>query len=309
MRLDQLSGITAFIKVAETRSFTRAAAELGVAPPSLSEAIKTLEARLGVRLLNRTTRSVGLTEAGATYLARVGPAVEEVQAAGVAVRESGSRVAGALRLNLPWMAGPLLIEPLMAPFLETYPDVRLDVVYDDGFADLAGGGFDAGVRIGELLEKDMIAVRLGDPLQTAVLASPSYLAARGRPKRLSDLADHSCIAYRFGSTQAVSSWEFVEDGRMVSFAPDPRLSANSVMLAVEAAAQGLGLTCTTEKTAARYLEQGALVRVLEPFCPAFEPLHIYYPSRRLVPPKLRAFIDFARKNLPVLAPGRRRRKR
>lgn len=297
MRLDQLNGITAFIKVAELRSFTRAAAELGVAPASLSEAIKTLEGRLGVRLLNRTTRSVGLTEAGDTYLARVGPAVRELVAASEAARESATRIAGTLRLNLPWIAGPLLIEPLMGGFLEAYPDIQLDIVFDDAFVDLSAGGFDAGVRLGELLEKDMIAVRLGDPLRIVVLASPLYLSAHGEPQSPADLGDHSCIAYRFGSTGAISAWEFVEDGRKVSYAPAPRVSANSVILSIEAATQHLGLVYTTEKAAARYLADGRLVRVLEAFCPELEPLHIYYPGRRLVPPKLRAFVDFARRNL------------
>src|SRR4051794_8689844 len=172
MRVDQLSGIVAFLKVAESRSFTRAAAELGVTASSLSEAVRGLETRLGVRLLNRTTRSVGLTEAGAAYLQRVRPAADEITSAGVALKEARDRPAGTLRLNLPWIAGPLLIEPLMGPFLDAFPDIKLDVVFDDGFLDLAAEGFDAGVRIGELLERDMVAVRISGPLRFAVLGSP-----------------------------------------------------------------------------------------------------------------------------------------
>lgn len=294
MRLDQLSGIIAFLKVAETRSFTRAAAELGVTPPSLSEAVKSLEERLGVRLLNRTTRSVGLTEAGTAYLGRVRPAAEEIQAAGSALVDARDRPAGTLRLTLPWIAGPLLIEPLMGRFLDAYPDIRLDLAFDDGFVDIAGEGFDAGIRIGELLENDMIAVRLGGPLHTAVLASPAYLAERGTPQRPSDLARHRCIAYRFTSTRAVSLWDLFEDGREIAFTPESRLSANTMPLLVEAAAQGIGLAYTTERLAKRHLQEGSLVKVLEPFLPALDPLHVYYPSRRLVPPKLRAFVDFLR---------------
>lgn len=293
MRLDQFSGLIAFLKVAETRSFTQAAAELGVAPPSLSEAVKGLEERLGVRLLNRTTRSVGLTEAGALYLERVRPAAAEILAAGSMLEDTRERPAGTLRLSLPWIVGPLLIEPMMGTFAETYPDVKLDLVFDDRFVDIAGEGFDAGIRIGELLEKDMIAQRLGGPLQTAVLASPDYLARHGRPAAIADLASHRCIAYRFATTRAVYAWEFVVDGRDIEFTPDPQLSANTMALSVEAAAQGIGLAFTTERLAARHLAEGRLVKVLEPFCPSFEPLHIYYPSRRLMPLKLRAFIDFA----------------
>ena len=294
MRLDQLSGIVAFLKVVERRSFRQAAAELGATPSSLSEAVKGLEARLGVRLLNRTTRSVGLTEAGLAYVERVRPAAEEIRGAGMALAEARDYPAGTLRLSVPWIAGPLLIEPLMAPFLQAYPDVRLDVVFDDGFADLAAEGFDAGIRIGELLEKDVIAARVGGPLQTAVLASPGYLAERGTPKRPADLAGHRCIAYRFLSSGRVAAWEFVEGGRQVDFPPDPRMSANTLPLTVEAAAQGLGLACAVEGLAARHLRSGTLVKVLEAFCPAYEPFHVYHPSRRLTPPKLQAFIAFAR---------------
>jgi DNA-binding transcriptional LysR family regulator len=294
MRLDQLSGIIAFLKVAETKSFTRAAAELGVTPPSLSEAVKGLEERLGIRLLSRTTRSVGLTEAGAAYLERVRPAAEEIQAAGTALADTRDRPAGTLRLSLPWIVGPLLVEPLMGRFLDAYPDIRLDLVFDDSFVDIAAEGFDAGIRIGGLLEKDMIAVRIGGPLHTAVLASPAYLVEHGTPRRPADLAGHRCIAYRFASTRAISLWDLVEDGREFAFTPDPRLSANTMPLVVEAAAQGIGLAYTTERLAERHLEDGRLVKVLEPFTPALDPLHIYYSSRRLIPTKLRAFIDFLR---------------
>ncbi|MEI8701346.1 LysR family transcriptional regulator [Mesorhizobium sp. ISC15] len=296
MRLDQFSGIVAFVKVAQVKSFTRAAAELGVAPASLGEAVKGLEERLGVRLLNRTTRSVGLTEAGAHYLDHVRPAAEEIWAAGAALRETRDRPAGTLRLSLPWIAAPLLIEPLMGPFMDAYPEVRLSVIFDDNFVDIAAQGFDAGLRIGELLEKDMIGARLGGPLQTVVLGSPDYLARNGTPTRLADLAAHRCIAFAFTRTRAISPWEFVVDERHIEFTPDARLIVNTLPLCITAAAQGLGLAFAVEGLAAPLLASGALVKVLEPFCPSYEPLHLYYPSRRLVPPKLRAFIDFVRAN-------------
>lgn len=300
MRLDQFSGIAAFLKVAEARSFTRAAAELGIAPASLSEAVKALEERLGVRLMNRTTRSVGLTEAGAAYLERARPAAEELQAAGAALREARDHPAGTLRLNLPWVAGPLLIEPLMEPFLAAYPDVRLDLTFDNRFADIAAEEFDAGVRVGERLERDMIGVRVGRPLRRAVLASPAYLERNGTPTRPADLAAHHCLAYRHAPTRSVTPWKLVEDGREVEFRPDARIVANTPLLAVAAAAQDLGLTLVVEGLALPQLRSGALVRLMEPFCPAYGPLHIYFSSRRLVPPKLRAFVDFARTHRHLL---------
>ena len=294
MRLDQFSGIAAFLKVAQTRSFTRAAAELGVAPASLSEAVKGLEERLGARLLNRTTRSVGLTEAGAAYLDRVRPAAEEVWAAGQALRDARDRPSGRLRLSLPWIALPLLIEPIMQPFLETHPHVSLDLVFDDRLVDLAGQGFDAGLRIGELLDKDMIGARIGGPVQTAVVASPDYLARHGRPEAPADHARHRCIAFAFTRTRAISPWELVENGREIAFTPQTRLTADSLPLCVTAAAQGLGVTYAVEALAAPHLRSDALVKLLAPYCPAYKLLHLYWSSRRLVPPKLRAFVDFVR---------------
>lgn len=302
MRLDQFSGVAAFLKVAEARSFTRAAANLGVAPTSLSEAVKGLEERLGVRLLNRTTRSVSLTEAGAAYMERVRPAAEELQAASASLRDARDHPAGTLRLNLPWVAGPLLIEPLMGPFLHAYPDVRLDLVFDNSFVDIAAGSFDAGVRVGELLEKDMIGVRLAKPMRMALLASPEYLGRHGVPRCPAELAGHHCIATRHSPAQAASPWEFTEDGREVAVKPDARILSNTPLLSIAAAAQGLGLAYAAEGLAARELLSGVLVRILEPFCPAYDPLHIYYSSRRLVPPKLRAFVDFARSHAHLLPP-------
>lgn len=300
MRLDQFSGIAAFLKVVEARSFTRAAADLGIAPASLSEAVKGLEERLGVRLLNRTTRSVSLTEAGAAYVERIRPAAEELQAANSSLREMRDQPAGTLRLNLPWVAGPLLIEPLMGPFLTAYPDVRLDLVFDNGLIDIAAGGFDAGVRVGELLEKDMIGARLGGPMRMAVVAGPAYLARRGRPERPSCLSGHCCITTRHSPAQAASSWEFIEDGRGVAIKPEARIVSNTPLLGIAAAAQGLGLAYVAEGLAAAELRSGTLVRLLERFCPVYDPLHIYYSSRRLVPPKLRAFLDFARSHAQLL---------
>ena len=238
MRLDQFSGIAAFLQVAKVRSFTRAASDLGVASASLSEAVKGLEERLGVRLLNRTTRSVSLTEAGAAYFERAQPAAEELQTAGSALREARDQPAGTLRLNLPWVAGPLLVEPLMGPFLDAYPDVRLDLTFDNHFVDIAAEGFDAGIRVGQRLERDMIGVRLGGPLRRAVLASPAYIERHGAPTRPADLAAHHCLSYRHSPALPVSVWELVEDGRKVEFRPDARIVANTPLLAVMAATRG-----------------------------------------------------------------------
>jgi DNA-binding transcriptional LysR family regulator len=182
----------------------------------------------------------------------------------------------------------------MGPFLDAFPDIKLDVVFDDGFLDLAAEGFDAGVRIGELLERDMVAVRISGPLRFAVLGSPRYLAERGTPERPSDLARHTCIAYRFRSTRAVATWELHDSGREISFTPEPRLSANTMSLVVAAAADGLGLAFAPEALAAAQLRSGAVVKVLERHCPLYEPFHLYHPSHRLTPPKLKAFVSFMR---------------
>jgi len=297
MRLDQLSGLVAFLRVAETKSFTTAARQLGVTPPSLSESVKGLEERLGVRLLDRTTRSVGLTEAGIAYVARVQPAVAEILGAGTTLRAGKDEPAGLLRITAPWAAGPLVIEPLIAPFLSAYPAIALDVVYENRFVDIAREGYDAGIRIGDLLEKDMIAARIGKPLRTAILASPGYLTTHGAPKRIADLAKHACIGYRFTETRVVAAWDLLDNGREITFTPDPRLSTNTVQLAIHAACEGIGLVHAIEALAAEPLRDGRLVRVLPALCQTFDAFHIYYSSRRLVPAKLRAFVNLATKRL------------
>lgn len=245
-------------------------------------------------------RRVGLTEAGAAYLDRVRPAAEEVWAAGQTVRDMSDRPSGRLRLSLPWIAMPLLIEPLMKPFLEKYPEVNLDLIFDDGFVNVAGRGIDAGLRIGDLLKKDMVAARIGGPLQTVVLASPDYLAREGTPERPADLARHRCIAFAFTRSRAISAWEFVEDGRDIAFTPEARVTANTLPLCVTAAARGLGIAFAVEGLAEQHLRAGTLVRMLEPYCPTYEPMHLYWSSRRLVPPKLRVFVDFVKANVEVL---------
>lgn len=245
MRQDQLNGILAFLRVAETRSFTRAAQELGITAPSLSETIRNLEKRLGVRLFNRTTRSVGLTEAGQLYLERVRPAVADILTAGEALKDLRDRPSGTLRLNLPWIAGPLLMDAILAPFIAAFPDVRLDIVYDDRFADIAAEGFDAGVRIGELIEKDMIAVRLSPPLRNAVIANPDYLQKYGVPETPSQLGEHRCIALKFPWNGSIRPWDFIQAGREIQFTPDPCLSLNTLPLVVDAAGAVSGsLSCS-----------------------------------------------------------------
>jgi len=245
MRQDQLNGILAFLRVAETRSFTRAAQELGITAPSLSETIRNLEKRLGVRLFNRTTRSVGLTEAGQLYLERVRPAVADILTAGEALKDLRDRPSGTLRLNLPWIAGPLLMDAILAPFMAAFPDVRLDIVYDDRFADIAAEGFDAGVRIGELIEKDMIAVRLRPPLRNAVIANPDYLQKYGVPETPSQLGEHRCIALKFPWNGSIRPRDFIQAGREIQFTPDPCLSLNTLPLVVDAAGAVSGsLSCS-----------------------------------------------------------------
>ena len=291
---DDLSGLTALLAVAEKSSFTAAAAQLRLTPSALSQSVSALEQRVGVRLLQRTTRSVGLTEAGARFLSRVQPALASVQAAFESLDEQRGRPAGTVRLNVPRMASSSIIEPLLAEFLSTYPELRLDITLDDGLVDIVKGGFDAGIRIGELLDKDMVGVRIGADLRIAVVGSPSYFAQHGKPKHPRDLHRHSCINYRRISSGSIYRWEFTDQGREIAIAVDGRVTTNDNSVMIRAALDGMGIAYLTESSAAEAIASKRLVRVLTRFCPPFPGLFLYYPSRTQVPPKLRALIDFLR---------------
>lgn len=291
---DDLSGLTALLVVAERRSFTAAAAELGVTPSAVSQSVRALEERVGVRLLQRTTRSVGLTEAGTRFLDRLRPAMEGVRAAFESLDEVRGRPAGTLRLNIPRLASEWVIEPILASFLAAHPEIKLDITLDDGITDIVAGGFDAGIRVGEMLDRDVIAVRLTDDMRMAVVGSPAYFAARGKPRHPRELHAHDCINYRQIRSGALYRWEFTDEGRDITLAVDGRLTTNDQDIMARAARDGLGLAYLFEHTVADDLAHKRLVRVLTPYCPRFPGLFLYYPSRTQTPPKLRALVEFLR---------------
>lgn len=296
-----LSGIPALLVVAEKRSFTAAAAELRVTPSAVSQTIRALEERVGVRLLQRTTRSVGLTEAGARFIARLSPAMAGVREAFDALGALRDRPAGTLRLTIPRIAYELLLAPKLAAFLETYPDIDLDVSVDDAFVDIVEHGFDAGIRIGEMVERDMIGVRVGEDLRIAVVGAPAYFASRPKPKHPRDLHAHDCIGYRRRALGVVARWEFTEDGKDFEIGVKGRLLLDDGDLMLRAAIDGLGLAYVMERSAREAIADKRLVRVLDAYCAPFPGLFLYYPSRAQIAPKLQAFVDF-------LKTGRKKRR-
>src|SRR5215217_280830 len=295
---DDYSGLTALAAVADKRSFTAAATMLRVTPSALSQSIRALEERVGVRLLQRTTRSVGLTEAGARFLAQLRPAMASIHAAFESLDAVRGRPSGTLRINVPRLAITPVLEPLLAAFLATYPELRLDIVVDDGLTNIVEQDIDAGIRLGETLDKDVVALRLTSDLRMAVVGSPAYLAARGRPKHPRDLHAHDCINFRYLRSGTVYRWEFTDKGRDITVAVEGRLVTNDNALQVRAALDGVGLANVMEHTVAKELADGRLIRVLSRFCAPFPGLFLYYPSRTQLPPKLRALIDFLRTRPP-----------
>jgi len=290
-----LADLDAFAAVARAGGFRSAAALRGVSASSLSEALRRLEARLGVRLINRTTRSVTLTEAGARLFERLTPALGEVGAALDAVNSFRDSPVGTLRLNVPTVVARIVLPPLVARFLAAHPGIILEVTAEDTFIDVLAAGFDAGVRYDERLQRDMIAVPIGPRTQRYVVAaSPAYLARRGRPAHPRDLLEHACIRHRFASGVALS-WEFERDGEVIRVVPHGPLVANSGELEVAAAVDGLGIVCTFEGFIAAELASGALEPVLESWLPPFSGPFLYYHSRRQMPGPLRAFVDFLKR--------------
>jgi DNA-binding transcriptional LysR family regulator len=286
-----LRDLDAFVAVARTRNFRRAARESCVSVSSLSQRLREMEERLGVRLMNRTTRSVALTEAGELLLARVGPAMRDVGDALDQVRGLRDVPSGRLRINAPPPAIDLVLAPMVAPFLKQYPQIDLEIVSDSSFVDIVATGFDAGVRYGEHLAQDMIAVSLGPPQRYAVVASPQYIAQHGRPKHPKDLLNHVGIRTRFGSG-VMPDWEFEKAGRIVKVAPPGRLIATYLGLARRAALDGVGFWPTFEGYVREAVKSGDLVSVLDDWCAPFPGPFLYYPSRRQPPPALAAFVAF-----------------
>jgi len=293
MRLNQLDGLLAFWKVAEHRGFTAAAAALEVSPSALSQAIRQLEARLGVRLLNRTTRSVSLTEAGEAYLSRIGPALGDVLEAGEQLDALQGRPSGVLRINAARISIAMVLQPLLAGFLKAYPDIQIELTNDEGYVDIVERGFDAGVRLGESVRKDMVAVPLGGPIAVAIVGSPDYFKEHPAPRHPSDLVRHNCVRFRFSGSGAIHKWELEVDGRIVEYEPSGSLTISDSLFSVEAALDGVGLAYTFEQLALTHIKAKTLKRVLTGHSPTFPGFYLYYPSRRQQSAKMKAFIDYA----------------
>jgi DNA-binding transcriptional LysR family regulator len=293
MKLNQLDGLVAFWRVAEHRGFTAAAAALEVSPSALSQAIRQLETRLGVRLLNRTTRSVSLTEAGEAYLSRIGPALGDVLEAGEQLHALQGRPSGVLRLNAARISIAMVLQPLLAGFLKAHPDVHIELSNDEGYVDIVERGFDAGVRLGESVQKDMVAVPLGAPVSVAIVGSPAYFKRHPAPRHPAELVDHNCVRFRFSGSGAIYKWELEFDGRLVEFEVGGNLTISDSLFSIEAAMDGLGLAYTFEQLALPHVRAKKLKRVLSEFSPTFPGFYLYYPSKKQQPAKLKAFVDFA----------------
>jgi DNA-binding transcriptional LysR family regulator len=292
-----LSDLDAFTAVARERSFRAAARKRGVSASSLSEALRRLEERLGVRLLNRTTRSVTPTEAGERLMERLGPALGEVAAALDQLSSSDDSPAGTLRLNVPGVVARVVMPSIVGRFMKQYPGIRLEIIAEDDFIDVLAAGFDAGVRYDERLAKDMIAVPLGPRTQRFVtVASPEYLSANGVPQHPRDLLDHKCIRHRFKSGTA-AIWEFERGDETITVSPAAYFASDSIDLEVSAAIQGLGIIRGFEEFVVEAVQKGELVSILNEWVTTFPGPFLYYPSRRHMPAPLRAFVDFLKSDL------------
>ena len=292
-----LAELQAFAAVAEARSFRQGAARLGVSPSALSHAVRSLEGRLGVRLLHRTTRSVAPTEAGARILATLAPALLDIRHAVDDAVSQASTPQGRLRLSTPRVPARLVLGPLVERFLRAHPRMVVELVYDDALVDIVAEGFDAGVRFGESLQADMVALPLGAPQRFIVVAAPAYVAEHGAPATPDDLAQHRCIGLRFASGRRYA-WQLGRGAEALQLQVAGPLTVNDDMLTLQAAEAGLGLAYVYAAQAAPALAAGRLVSVLADWAPPAEPLYLYYPSRRLQPAGLQAFIDWVRAAAP-----------
>jgi DNA-binding transcriptional LysR family regulator len=290
IRKGALDGLEAFLAVAQHRSFRRAAAELGVTPSAISQAVRALEARIGAALFIRTTRSVGLTEAGERFLSRAKPAFEELVAAGEVARDLGQRPAGLLRLSVPPAVVPVLLDPLIASFSQAYPEVEVEIAASEELVDLAAEGFDAGIRLGQFIAADMVAVRLTPPFPLVVVGSPDYLCRRDRPERIDDLRGHACLRMR-RSNGSIAPWPFIDGNKAVEAIVSGPLIAHDYPTLLGAAIRGVGLAQVPCPLSAAPIADGRLQALLTPFAVTLPGVFLYYPDRRQVLPKLRAFIE------------------
>ena len=294
MKRGQLDDLLAFIAVGGERSFTKAAAKLGVSQSALSHTIRTLEARLGVRLLTRTTRSVSPTEAGERLLHTLGPRFEEIETELAAVSELREKPAGTIRLTTTDYAADTVLWPKLVRFLRNYPDIKVEIIIDYGLTDIVTQRFDAGVRPGEQVAKDMIAVRIGPDIRMAVVAAPSYFRKRPEPKKPQDLIGHNCINLRLPTLGGLYAWEFEKNGREIKVRVEGQLIFNGTFQMLNAALSGLGLAYVPEDLTQFHIAKGRLKRVLDDWCPLYAGYHLYYPSRRQPSAAFALFVEALR---------------
>jgi DNA-binding transcriptional LysR family regulator len=290
VRHGALDGVEAFLSVAKRCSFRKAAAELGVTPSAISQAVRALEARVGAALFIRTTRSVGLTEAGLRFLSRAKPAFEELVAASEVARELGQRPTGLLRLTMPRAVVPILLEPLIASFCQANPEVEVEIHASAELVDIAAEGFDAGIRLGQFIATDMVAVPLTPPFPLVVVGSPDYLRRQQPPERISDLRQHACLRMR-RSNGSIAPWSFLNGGKAIEVTVSGPFIASDIPTIVGAAVEGLGLAQVPGPIAVGPVKAGKLAYALEPFVTITPGVFLCYPSRHQMMPKLRAFID------------------
>src|SRR5215469_10597554 len=290
VRHGALDGVETFLAVAKHRNFRRAAAALGVTPSAVSQAVRALEARIGTALLARTTRSVGLTEAGQRFLGRAAPAFDELVAAGEAARDLGQRATGLLRLSVPRAVVPLILEPVIASFCQAYPEIEVEIAASEEMVDLAAGRFDAGIRLGQFIAPDMVVVRLTQPFPFVVVGSPDYLRGRQRPERIDELRGHACLRMR-RSNGSIATWPFVDGNKEVEATVSGPLIAHDYPTLLGAAIQGVGLAQVPGPLAKDPVAQRRLEALLTPFALTTPGVFLYYPGRRQALPKLRAFIE------------------
>ena len=291
MKRDEVSDYLAFVAVAEQRSFTRAAAQLGTSQSSLSHLVKRLEARLGIRLLTRTTRSVAPTDAGERLLETLRPAFNEIDASVDALSALRDKPAGLVRITTGLHAAQTLLWPAVAKLLPNYPEIKLEISTDQALTNLVEGRFDAGVRLGEHVARDMVAVRIGPDLRFAIVASPAYFKAHPRPKTPQELSGHDCINLRFPTRGGLYAWEFEKAGREINVRVEGSLIFNDMRQIIQAALDGFGIALTMEDEVKGLIAEKRLVRVLDDWCQPFAGYHLYYPSRRQLSPAFQVLVD------------------
>jgi DNA-binding transcriptional LysR family regulator len=294
MRRDELNDLAAFVVVADEMSFTRAASKLGISASALSHAMKALEERLGLQLLARTTRKVSTTEAGSRLLQTLRPAFEDISTALIALSDLRDKPAGTLRITMPRHAAMFVVWPMMPDFLAAHPDIRIEMKIDEGLTDIIESRYDAGIRFGEKVAKDMVAVRVSHDVRWAVVGSPAYFTNHPVPNTPQDLTDHRCINYRFATSEGLYLWEFEQDGRLFQIRVDGNLIFNDGDLILAAALAGQGLGYLLEDQITAHVDEGRLIQVLPEWCPTSSGYYLYHPNRRQTPSALAALVDALR---------------